>query len=155
MRKFTLLLLLPFIFFSCKKTQTVDDAKVIYTQDSITIQQYITAHQLTATAVAEPNGLYYVPITVGTGAHPTINSTVTVNYKGYYTSGQVFDQSTTAVVFPLSNVIAGWQQGIPLMQAGGKATLLIPSALAYGVYGQGSVPPNTVLIFDVELVSFH
>ena len=147
MRKFILLLFIPFLFIGCKKT---DYAAI----DAKTIQQYITDHNLT-TAVAEPNGLYYVPTLVGTGAYPTINSTVTVNYKGYLTDGTLFDQSTRPVTFALSGVIAGWQEGIPLMQTGGKATLLIPSALGYGGQATGGIPANSVLIFEVELVSFH
>lgn len=147
MRKFLLLLLLPVFFIGCKKT---DQAAI----DQQIIQQYITSHQIT-NAIAEPNGLYYIPTVVGTGPYPTINSTVRVNYKGYFTSGSIFDQSTAPITFPLNGVIAGWRQGMPLMQAGGKATLLIPSALGYGSQGTNGVPPNSVLIFDVDLISFQ
>ena len=149
MRKFLFLLLIPILFGGCKKT---DQAAV----DQQIIQQYIKDHNLTA--IAEPNGLYYVPTTVGTGSFPTINSTVTVNYVGYYTNGVIFDQTTAAsgpATFALSNVIEGWQEGIPLMQKGGSGILLIPSALGYGAQGSGSVPGNTVLIFNVTLVSFQ
>jgi FKBP-type peptidyl-prolyl cis-trans isomerase FkpA len=149
MRKFLFLLFLPILFGGCKKT---DQAAL----DQQTIQQYIKSHQLTA--IAEPNGLYYVPNTIGTGGYPSINDTVTVNYVGYYTDGSVFDQTTSAsgpYTTPLSNVIAGWQEGIPLMQKGGSALLLIPSALAYGTQGKGPIPGNTVLIFNVTLVSFQ
>jgi FKBP-type peptidyl-prolyl cis-trans isomerase len=147
MRKFLFLLIIPFCFFGCKQT---DQAAV----DKQIILKYIADHNLNA--IEEPNGLYYVPTVVGTGGYPNINSTVTVYYKGYFTNGNVFDQTTISpIAFPLANVITGWQEGIPLMQTGGKATLLIPSALAYGSQGAGSVPGNTVLIFDVQLVSFH
>lgn len=147
MRKFLFLLLIPFFFTGCKKTdQSAVDQKII--------QQYLTDHHIT-TAIAEPNGLYYIPTLAGTGAYPTISSTVTVNYKGYLTSGTLFDQSTRPVTFPLTSVIAGWQEGIPLMQTGGKATLIIPSALGYGGQSQSGIPANSVLIFDVELVSFY
>jgi len=149
MRKLLLLLLIPVLFGGCKKT---NQAAV----DQQTILQYIKDHNLNA--IGEPNGLYYVPTTVGTGGYPTINDTVTVNYVGYYTNGIVFDQTTGAsgpATFALSNVIPGWQEGIPLMQKGGSATLLIPSALGYGPQGSGPVPGNTVLIFNVTLLSFH
>jgi len=144
MKKFLLLFLIPILFAGCKKTDqgAIDDG---------IIKKYIADHNLTATA--EPNGLYYVPIIVGSGPYPTINSTVTVTYKGYTTDGTVFDQRTTS--FALSQVIAGWQEGIPLMQAGGKCTLLIPSALGYGAASAGSIPPNSVLIFDIQLISFQ
>jgi FKBP-type peptidyl-prolyl cis-trans isomerase FkpA len=147
MYKYVFLLLVPILFNGCKKTNqaAVDDQ---------VIQQYIKSHNLTA--IAEPNGLYYVQTVVGTNAHPAISSTVTVDYKGYYTNGIVFDQTTTSpATFPLADVIQGWQEGIPLMQTGGKATLLIPSALAYGSAGYASVPGNTVLIFDITLISFQ
>ena len=146
MNKLFYLLLLIICLPGCKKN---DQAQI----DQQIIEQYISANHLNA--VAEPNGLYFVSTTPGGGSSPNINSTVTVNYKGYFTNDTIFDQSTSPASFPLSEVIAGWQEGIPLMKAGGKATLLIPSALAYGSSGYGSVPPNTVLIFDIDLISFH
>jgi FKBP-type peptidyl-prolyl cis-trans isomerase FkpA len=153
---FGLLFLLPFFFFGCKKTEPQGSQLTTAQIDSIdhqTILQYIAAHQLSA--IAEPNGLYYVPTQVGTGPFPTASSTVTVTYRGYFTNGTVFDQSSAPISFSLSQVIAGWEEGIPLMQAGGRATLLIPSALGYGNQATGSIPANTVLIFDVSLVSFQ
>jgi FKBP-type peptidyl-prolyl cis-trans isomerase FkpA len=146
MRKFIYLLLLPICLIGCNKN---NQANI----DQSIIEQYITTNHLNATA--EPNGLYYVPLMQGTGPNPTINSQVTVTYKGYLTNGTVFDQSTSPVSFPLGNVIPGWQEGIPLMQKGGKATLLIPSALGYGSQANGSIPANSVLIFDVQLISFQ
>jgi FKBP-type peptidyl-prolyl cis-trans isomerase FkpA len=137
------------LFAGCK---TTDQAAI----DQQIILQYIKANNLNA--IAEPNGLYYVPGTAGTGGYPNINSTVTVNYTGYFTNGSVFDQTTAAsgpAKFPLSQVIAGWQEGIPLIEKGGSGILLIPSALGYGAQGAGSVPGNTVLIFNVTLINFQ
>jgi FKBP-type peptidyl-prolyl cis-trans isomerase FkpA len=145
MKKFIYLLLLVFCFAGCKKN---NQAQI----DQQTIEQYISANHLNATA--EPNGLYYVVTTAGSGSSPAISNTVTVNYTGYYTNGTIFNPNTTST-FALADVIAGWQEGIPLMKGGGKGILLVPSALAYGSAGSGSVPPNTVLIFNVELISFH
>jgi FKBP-type peptidyl-prolyl cis-trans isomerase FkpA len=98
-----------------------------------------------------PSGLYYVIDQPGTGNNPTINSTVTVNYKGYFTNEQIFDGSTAT--FPLSNVIKGWQLGIPLFKKGGKGKLLLPSRLGYknGVTG---IPAGSVLIFEIDLIDF-
>jgi FKBP-type peptidyl-prolyl cis-trans isomerase FkpA len=147
MNKYLLLFLIPVFFGGCKST---DQAAV----DKQVILKYISDHHLNA--IAEPGGLYYVPDSAGTGAYPTISSTVTVYYKGYYINGTIFDQTTGfPVSFPLSQVITGWQEGIPLMQRGGKAMLLIPSALAYGTQGSGTVPGNAVLIFDITLVNFN
>jgi FKBP-type peptidyl-prolyl cis-trans isomerase FkpA len=145
MNKLIYLLLLFFCFAGCKKNNQSEI-------DQQTIEQYISTNHLNA--IAEPNGLYYVSTAAGSGSSPTISSTVTVNYTGYYTNGTVFNPNTTST-FALADVIEGWQEGIPLMKTGGKAMLLIPSALAYGSTGSGSVPPNTVLIFNVQLISFH
>lgn len=133
------------LFFSCKKK--VDQA----TSDDRIIKQYISDHNLNATATG--SGLYYVITTQGNGAQPNGNSTVTVKYKGYLTDGSVFDQTgNSGATFGLGNVIKGWQEGIPLFKKGGKGMLLIPSALGYGDQAQGSIPANSVLIFDIELL---
>ena len=144
--------LMPIIFVvitiaSCKKTPTVDQAKV----DDGIIKNYISSNGLNATATG--SGLYYVIKTVGTGANPTANSTVNVVYKGYFTNGSVFDQSSVSgASLNLGSVIAGWQEGIPYFKkGGGKGILLIPSALGYGSQVSGSIPANSVIIFDITL----
>lgn len=98
------------------------------------------------------SGLYYLIENPGSGANPTANAQVTVNYKGYFSDDKVFDGTTAT--FSLFNVIPGWQLGIPLLKRGGKAKLFIPARLAYGSKGSGKIPPNKVIIFDVELIDF-
>ena len=88
MKKLVALFILIITIASCKKTPTVDQAKV----DDGIIKNYISSNGLNATATG--SGLYYVIKTVGTGANPTANSTVNVVYKGYFTNGSVFDQSS-------------------------------------------------------------
>lgn len=90
------------------------------------------------------------------GAYPTLSSTVKANYKGYLLTGEVFDDSKgTAIEFPLSMVIKGWQEGIPYLAKGGKGVLVIPSELAYGESSPSpAIPANSVLVFEVELVDF-
>jgi FKBP-type peptidyl-prolyl cis-trans isomerase FkpA len=148
MKKNFAFILLLLILISCKKKKTVDQAAV----DHDIITSYISSHQLTA--IATGSGLYYVIKTQGTGANPAANSNVTVVYKGYLTSGTVFDQSTnTGLNINLSSVIAGWQEGIPYFKkGGGKGILLIPSALGYGSQATASIPANSVLIFDIEVL---
>lgn len=96
---------------------------------------------------------------VGTGAQATSGKTLTMNYIGYLPSGKSFDTSCNGQPFVtpigLSRVIAGWDQGIPGMRVGGKRRLYIPASLAYGEQGAGGgvIPPNSPLIFDVELVA--
>ncbi len=134
--------------FACEKRRIKKQKE----EDEKIIKDYISARNLSATR--SNSGLYYIINTQGTGDKPTINSTVTVSYKGYLTDGSTFDQSAAAgATFPLSGVIKGWQEGIPMFNKGGKGKLLIPSALGYGAQATSSIPANSVLIFDVELLN--
>jgi len=134
--------------FACEKRRIKKQKE----EDEKIIKEYISSHNLNATATG--TGLYYVINSQGTGDKPTINSTVTVSYKGYLTDGKTFDQSALAgATFPLTNVIKGWQEGIPYFKKGGKGVLLIPSALGYGTKSTVGIPANSVLIFDVELLN--
>jgi FKBP-type peptidyl-prolyl cis-trans isomerase 2 len=99
--------------------------------------------------------LRYEDTVVGTGEAVIAHDTVTIHYTGALaTTGVIFDSSTDGdpATFPLDNLIAGWQEGIPGMKVGGKRRLFIPSEQGYGASGSGSaIPPNTDLIFDIEL----
>jgi FKBP-type peptidyl-prolyl cis-trans isomerase FkpA len=117
-------------------------------EDDAIMQKYIAANGVTA--VKHESGLYYEIIEPGTGATPTINSTVKVNYTGKFTDNKTFDQGVTS--FPLNGVIEGWQKGIPLIKQGGKIKLIIPPYLGYGCYDYSRIPGNSVLAFDVELL---
>ena len=140
------LLIIPALI-SCSDDETVDQRAV----DQEIITTYIADNSLTAMSTA--SGLYYVIDNQGTGAQPTSTSQVTVNYSGYFTDGSTFDEGD-GITFSLSQVIEGWQEGIPLFNVGGSGTLLIPSHLAYGERGiPGAIPPNTVLLFDIELLA--
>ena len=92
----------------------------------------------------------------GTGTQPTAASNVTVAYKGYFTNGNVFDQSKAeGISFGLNQVIKGWTEGIPYFKAGGSGVLLVPAHLGYGSYNYGPIPGGSVLIFDVKLISVN
>lgn len=128
--------------------------------DAAIISQYIADNGIVATPAAE--GLYVVIDDPGAGQSPTINSTVRVSYDGKFielnsqnqlVDGDSFDVSSEeGATFPLANVIRGWQLGIPYFKTGGIGKLLIPSSLAYGPSGSGAIPPNSVLVFDVQLL---
>ena len=105
------------------------------------------------------SGLQYVEVEKGQGPAPQVGDVVAVHYRGQLEDGTEFDSSYNKgqpIRFALGQgrVIPGWDEGIGLMNEGGKARLVIPPDLAYGEQGAGGViPPNATLIFDVELVS--
>jgi FKBP-type peptidyl-prolyl cis-trans isomerase len=124
------------------------------TQNETAILKYIADNNLTATK--SDSGLYYVKNNEGTGEIPTSTSNVTVAYKGYFLDGTEFDKSNpNGISFGLNQVITGWAEGITYFKEGGDGILLIPFNLGYGIYGRGSIPPVTVLIFDVKLISVN
>ncbi len=131
-----------------------EDSLAQATIDNQIIKDYLADNNLTADSLR--NGVYYVERVEGSGVSPTTSATVTIHYKGYLTDGTVFDSTdgVTPATFPLANLIQGWQIGIPEMKIGGEATLLIPSAAGYGPSGTGSIPGNSVLLFDIELINF-
>lgn len=118
-------------------------------------QKYITDNNITTQP--NPSGLYYIEKEKGKGAKAEKGAKVSVIYKGMLLNGTVFDETkdkTKPIEFTLGvgEVIPGWDEGITLMNEGGKATLLIPSTLGYGPRGSGPIPPNSPLVFEVELV---
>ncbi len=104
-----------------------------------------------------PTGLQFLETKKGTGKKPKATDTVTVHYRGTTINGTEFDSSfkrNEPATFALNQVIPGWTEGLQLLSEGGKATLVIPSELAYGTRGAPpSIGPNEVLIFEVELIS--
>ncbi len=141
-------------FLSCKKDKDLSPEEQLQ-KDIEIIKQYIADNGLITQST--PSGLHYVITKEGFGDHPTIGSTVTVQYTGSLPTGLVFDETEAgqAATFPLANLIKGWQEGIPLLRKTGKGTFLIPSALAYGPGGSGNIAGNTVLIFDIQLDDFQ
>lgn len=135
----------------------VDKTKLA--SDILVINDSLALWELTPVVLTEPNGVRYVIEEEGTGVMPTLSSVITVKYKAkFLTNGEVFDESDN-LIYPLYNLILGWQTTLPLLSVGTKATLYIPSGLAYGPAGvinsntgQVLIPPNANLIFEIELV---
>ena len=110
-----------------------------------------------AKAHVTESGLQYKIRTLGDGPRPSPRSKVKVHYNGMLMNGVEFDSSYNEdepVQLSLKRVIKGWQEGIQLMPAGSTFTFLIPPELAYGEKGTNGIPPNSTLIFDVDLYDF-
>ena len=104
------------------------------------------------------SGLQYEVITEGKGVKPKATDIVKVHYTGTLTDGTKFDSSVDRgepATFPLNQVIPGWTEGVQLMPVGSKFKFFLPSKLAYGEHGAGSIPANAVLVFDVELLAIE
>ena len=141
-----------FILGGCIKNNEPCQEKTVASEDA-TMLSYAAANGITATK--HSSGMYYQITNPGTGAAPTITSTLTVKYTGKLTDGTIFDQTTTATgprTFPLNSVIAGWQYGLPLIKKGGTIKLIIPSQYAYGCAGRSPIPGYAVLYFEIELI---
>jgi len=112
----------------------------------------------TAETVTTASGLQYQVLRECEGAHPSPTDTVTVHYRGTLTDGTEFDSSyarNSPATFRLNGVIAGWTEGLQLMPVGSMYRFTIPPELGYGAQGNGPVPSNATLIFDVELLSIN
>ena len=104
------------------------------------------------------SGLMYIDLEEGTGPMPASGQTVAVQYTGWLVNGTRFDSSWergTPLTFPIGSgkVIPGWEEGVSTMRVGGKRRLIIPPNLAYGSAGNGPIPPNATIVFDVDLVA--
>lgn len=142
------------VLFSCK--EKVNN----YLEEQKILDKYIADSNITTKPTY--TGLYYIVTKVGTGAAATTGAEISVRFKGYFLDGTVFDQNLDSpgpFIFTLGygEVIPGWEEGISYMKDGGKATLIVPSPLAYGAkgsdYGPVPIPPYTTLIFEVEVVN--
>lgn len=99
------------------------------------------------------SGLYYEITNPGSGATPVASSKIYVTYTGKLTNGTIFDQQTVSANtgWTLGSLISAWQIGLSLIQKGGSIKLIVPSAMAYGCTGYGSIPANAILFFDITL----
>jgi FKBP-type peptidyl-prolyl cis-trans isomerase FkpA len=130
-----------------KQTQVDEDAK---------LASYIKTNNIVAT-LDTATGIYYQVVEEGTGARPKAGNKVIVHYTGHLLNGEIFDSSKDRnepfdFILGKGSVIEGWDEGIPLMHKGEKGVLYIPSYRGYGPQRAGSIPPNSSLIFEVELL---
>jgi len=143
--KYTLFALLSCLLLisSCKKEpqNEIDEAL---------IQEYIAENNLETTVTS--SGLHYIINNPGSGGSPNVAAIVDVTYVGYLLNGTEFDGGDIEI--ELFKLIQGWQEGIPKLEKGGDMKLIIPSHLGYGDRATGSIPKNSVLVFDLTLNNF-
>ncbi|MCF6241977.1 MAG: FKBP-type peptidyl-prolyl cis-trans isomerase [Bacteroidales bacterium] len=151
------LVVLAISFSACEEDNTYWDDLIQAEIDAreAYIKDYEEKNDTTLTPTA--SGLYYIETETGTGVQAEAGKTVVVNYEGQLLDGTVFDSSWdrgSPFEFTLGqgDVIAGWDEGIAYMKEGGRAMLIIPSELAYGAGGSGSIPPYSTLVFYVQLI---
>ena len=139
-----------------KKEKAITDSNLEYVS--------VTGSLGSAPVIGNPKGnppatLISRDLQVGSGSVVAPNSTLTVNYTLVaWSTGDIVDSSWSngpggkPAIFPLANVIPGWQQGLPGMKAGGRRLLIVPPTLGYGANGAGPIAPNETLIFVVDLI---
>ena len=155
------------VYDNTEKKMTFDEAKQVVNdyftalQDSVAEvnakagKEFLEQNAKAPGAQATESGLQYLVVKEGTGAKPGPNDMVTVHYTGRLIDGTVFDSSEERgepATFAVGQVIAGWVEGLQMMQEGAAWRLFIPSELAYGSHGTGPIQPNSALIFDVQLI---
>ncbi|MER2999124.1 FKBP-type peptidyl-prolyl cis-trans isomerase [Pontibacter populi] len=166
----TLLLVVTILSFTaCAEDDTERfffDEEAQKVKDEEAIRKYFRDNNVDTTAVVRTqSGLYYLEVTEGEGEEIQLNDTVEAHYIGRFINNLIFDSSYNrgkAYTFVVrestlteQGVIKGWAEGLPLMRVGGEGFLYVPSHLAYGPYPDpsSSIPPNAVLVFNIEVLS--
>jgi len=145
-----LLALFALVVTSCLNKKEFDSVAQM-TADVATIDEYLQSNNIT-NVIKDQTGVRSVLTTVGTGFPPRVEQTVKVNYVGKFLNGTTFDPGPT-ITSPLGSFILGWQYGLSTWPKGSKGQLYVPSPLAYGNNpGTAAIPPNSILMFDIELV---
>lgn len=133
---------LSFIVLSCEKSKADKELALL--------NEYLIENDIDASPTS--SGIYYIETLLGTGPEVNGGDQVKVKYKGTFLDGEEFDSGVITIFVGVGQVIEGWDEGINYMREGGKATLIIPSSMAYKEYGQNDIPGYTTLIFEVEVM---
>jgi hypothetical protein len=140
---------------------SVDRPVIDLYKNADSLKQTTKEHETILAAIKEgkfdttgsTNGVYYKILQEGSGDFVNPNDTLVLNYKGQLLNGFVFDETKTGpATFPLKRLIRGWQTGLPFCRQGGKIRLIIPSSLGYSIRNLGVIPPNSILLFDIEVL---
>lgn len=136
----------------------VTEAREIKEKENLAKEEaFFTENAKKTTVKTTEEGLQYEVLVEGTGEKPTRENEVTVHYTGTLLDGKKFDSSldrNEPLKMKLDRVIEGWKIGVPLMSKGAKYRFYVPSKLGYGSQNMGVIPPNSILIFDIELLDF-
>ncbi len=144
-------------FLGCDSEEVFDEDQRLALDRSL-IEEYLTENNIVANEIDE-TGIMYVIHTPGTGPNAEFAESVFTNYRGYLLDGTEFDSSVGRGVLDFvigaGQVIRGWELGFQQFNKGTSATLFIPSKFGYGTNRQGTIPANSVLIFDVDVVDIR
>ncbi len=160
-RKFLLMLAVPLVMTACKKnndtyTCTPENPTTVAPANELTdLQTYLANKGLIGTVTRHDNNFYYLVEDAGTGITPNTCSSVRVSYEGKLTNDVTFtsaDELNNPQTYTLNQLIKGWQLGLQLIKKGGKIKLFLPPSLAYGSNAVGTIPANSILIFEVSLI---
>lgn len=141
-----------------KKAKYMEELQSKAAANKKTGEDFLVANAKKEGVQVTPSGLQYKVLSAGSGAEPKASDMVEVHYEGRLIDGTVFDSSKKRgepARFGVSDVIAGWTEGLQLMKPGAKYQFFIPANLAYGETGKGDIEPNSALIFDVELLKVN
>ena len=142
-------------FIAKRRAAAESEANAISAANAAEGEAFLAANLAKDGVQVTASGLQYKVITMGTGAKPAASDTVEVHYRGTLLDGTEFDSSyarNQSMSFQLDRVIAGWTEGVQLMPVGSKFEFYIKPELAYGPGGGGPIPPNSTLVFEVELL---
>ena len=121
--------------------------------DTLIIDEYLNEEGIQYEI--DSTGIRYETLEEGTGLQPELTDRVVVKYEGFFLSGQIFDSNEVGAQFNLNVLIEAWKIMLPQMKEGGKIRIYAPSQYCYGSSRNGSIPPNTILAFEIELVSVN
>lgn len=139
-----------------KQTEITERKQKEAADNKVAGEKFLAENKTKEGVQTTASGLQYKVITEGSGENPKATDEVAVHYEGKLLDGKVFDSSIERdepAVFPLNGVIPGWTEGLQLMKPGAKYEFYIPADLAYGETGNAAIPPNSTLIFTVELLT--
>lgn len=158
MKKLSFLcLLFVAVLMSCKTEEVFSEDEQLRIDIEL-IEKYLAENNLEA-QVIEPSGIRYIIHSEGTGPTAAFGNSVFTHFRGYFLDGTEFDSTEgtgpTSFILGAGDVIRGWEIGFTKFNEGTSATLLIPSQYAYGNRRRGTIPPNAVIAFDVDVVNIR